>query len=328
MRYIFDPTVMIQAIHLNTKIDTQNWINRDLDNQATNALIEGNKLKDNASHAVQYAVIEKYLSIAKNGLSNYLTLLTKHSPYFPIFTTFERNYFDSLPYSKLPNLPAAHPSHALHYQLARASRSFPDIPSSACCSIETRREAVIDALCYIAAVLESTVELANYKNLIEFITTDDRAKTLFDKALASFQARLDFINSANPNKHQILRKVIADSFEYSDDQSVLPLSSCLKPFGLRASVLFEYGFDIKNNTTVDNETVKSFLKLSNLLHQSYLRLPIELLATVCGEQDIKTYFSGLLAPEAYGMDYPLTTSEYQDLTLSKHVAVQENRLSR
>lgn len=328
MRYFYDPTVMIQAIHLNTKVDTQNGINRDLDNQAKVALLQANKLKDTASVAVKNAIISKYLSIAKNGLDNYLALLSKHSPYFPHFKAFERNYFDSRPNATLSNLPEADPSHAVHYQLARASRSFPVLPSSAGSSIETRREAIIDALCYIAAILESTVELANYKNLVDFITTDERAITLSDKALASFQARLDFVNSANPNKHRILRKLIADSFEYSDEQSVLPLSTCIKPFGLRASMLSEYGFDIKNNTNVDQDTVKDFLKLTNLLHQSYLRLPIELLATLCEEQDIKTYFSGLLAPEAYGMVYPLTRSEYLDLTLSKQVAVQQKGLSR
>lgn len=327
--YVYNPTELINTLNGHTQNNREHDYNNRLlyENNAKQNQIAEMKLKisthvnDISAHRFLNATSEAMSLLSHGKLLNEKT--------FPNFSLYPRKYAFTAQHRtndmmfKLNNL-----KHNYQYQIARASRSFPiDFTNSQHLNINLKRELVVEALAYIAMVINSTIEIPYYSNCLSFYQNNIKDNDKHERIQLILNARLNNAKSTNPKKHLTYKPLFDNSLAYNSNSSAIPISTKLNPYSLRQVILYNYSFDIKNNTYVEPDTRKEYLELLDILKQSYLRLPPELLAAVCEPEEILAYYDGL-APEChFGIDYHKEIPNLKIITLNlreKNMATSEN----
>jgi hypothetical protein len=324
MNYIYNPARLIQSISENQRTNAGHRENNNILNDANALHYKINACKNVAVTAFNKGVSIKYMPIVEQGFYDFSANPIGSSDYYPDFSQHERNYLETQAYLCKGNYPRAGQKHQCSYQLARASRSFPEFNVAPSDPIESRREAIKDALCFMAYVLNATIELPYYHNLLNFYDNKFDDKSM-DTLTSSMLRRVELINSKGCDKHKAYKSIIFGELYYDNEDSAIPVKSSLKPYGVRELSLIKTGYDPKSNTVLDASSVNEILPLFNLVSQSHIRLPVALLATVCSEHEIRDYYSGLHSAANYGMQYNLNESALTALTLKYKDSLNRNQ---
>jgi hypothetical protein len=325
MHNIYNPTQLIQTISQNLHTNAGHKENNNMIHHANALHRKINASQQDAMEAVGDGIKRKYVPIIEHGFNDFSANPIAPSDYYPDFTQNKRNYLETKTCIHIRRFPSADLKHQCGYQLARASRSFPEFSVTPNDPIEKRREAVKDALCFMAYVLNATIELAYCHNAVTFYEEQNKSDqpTIVDLVNKTLN-RVNHILSNRPDKHKAYKSIIFGELDYENEDSAIPNQSCLKPYGIREVSLMTSGYDPKSNTVLDASSVQEILPLFNLVRQSYIRLPVTLLAAACSEQEIKTYYKELYPADNYGMKYNLNATELIVLTL-KHKELLKNK---
>lgn len=319
-RYPYNPIEVLNSLKGHTEIKREVSLSNNLVHQHNRNVNLINDIRAESLGFLDKISKVKYLDLLNAAKDNYLNDSPTEDARYPTFQWYYREHMSfekADPFSLSFNTP--HQKHRFIYDLARYSRAYPiDTASILKSNIDEKREIVIDCLSYIAMAINATVELQYYVNCVDFYTSqfNDNPEILSNVS-ASLRNRLNIIEQISPNKHKAFKKIIASNPKYNDNGSIIPTSDSISDYGIRAIVLRQFQFDIKNKQFVPPEVAQQYISKLGLLKQSYFRLPVDLLASACSIGEISSYYDQLEPAEDYGMSYLLSNEQFKNYTIER-----------